>query len=73
MQQAVSTNLLIYSDDSSLVPQHKDKGEIEKQLNINFANIFDWFVDDNFSIHFGESKTKYIIYSTKRTRKGWYT
>ena len=31
-----------------------------QNLNKNFSNICDWFVDNKLSIHFGEDKTKCI-------------
>ena len=54
MSQAVKYNLFLYADDSCLVYQHKDINETEKQLNVDFSNICDWFVDNKLSIHFGE-------------------
>ena len=38
---------------------------IEKQLNGNFSSICDWFLDNKLSIHFGEDKTKSILFSSK--------
>ena len=58
MSQAVKCHLFLYADDSCLVCQHKDVNEIGKQLNVDFSNICDWFVDNKLSIHFGEDKTK---------------
>ena len=48
--------------------QHRDTEEIEKQLNKDFENVCDWFVDNKLTIHFGEDKTKSIIFASKRTR-----
>ena len=31
-------------------------------MNRNFSNICDWFVDNKSSIHFGEDKTKSILF-----------
>ena len=45
--------------------QHKDINEIEKQLNKDFESICDWFVDNKLSIHFGDDKTKSILFATK--------
>ena len=45
--------------------QHKDIEEIEKVLNNNFENICDWFVDNKLSIHFGEDKTKPILFASQ--------
>ena len=44
----------------------KNVKDIEKQLNEDFANICDWFVDNKLSIHFGEDKTKSILFASKR-------
>ena len=65
MKQAVDCDLFLSADDSCLVYQHKDVKEIEKNLNKNFLNVFDWFVDNKLSIHFGEDKTKCILFGRK--------
>ena len=52
MPHAVKSNLFLYADDSCLMYQHRDVEEIEKQLNKDFENICDWFVDNKLSIHF---------------------
>ena len=62
MQQAVKSTLLLYTDDSCILYQHKEVDEIEKHLNKDFENICDWFVDNKLSTHFGEDKTKSIIF-----------
>ena len=59
----------MYADDSCLVCQHKDIYEIEKQLNVDFSNICNWFVDNKLSIHFGEDKTKSILFASKFKNK----
>ena len=38
--------------------QHRIVEEIEKQLNEDFENIWDWFIDNKLHIHFGEDKTE---------------
>ena len=63
MVQAVNCDLLLYVDDTGLIFQHKDINIIEQQLNRNFSNICDWFVDNKLSIHFGEDKTKSILFA----------
>ena len=45
-----------YMPDTCLVFRSKNVKDIEKQLNEDFANIYDWFVDNKLSIHFGEDK-----------------
>ena len=44
----------------------KDIDKIETQLNNDFNSICDWFVDNKLSIHFGEDKTKSIIFGSTR-------
>ena len=69
MSQAVKCDLFLYADDSCLVCQHKDINEIEKQLNVEFSSICDWFVDNKLSIRFGENKTKSILFASKFKNK----
>ena len=69
MPQAVKSNLFLYADDSCLIYQHRDVNEIEKQLNKDFENVCDWFVDNKLSIHFGEDKTESILVASKRKIK----
>ena len=69
MPQVVKSNLFLYADNSCLIFQGKDVIEIEKQLNRDFTNICEWFVDDRLSIHFGEDKTKSILFPSKRKIK----
>ena len=69
MLQAINCKLLLYADDTCLIFQHKDVKVIEKQLNGNFSSICDWFVDNKLSIHFGEDKTKSILFSSKNKVK----
>ena len=66
IKQAVDCDLFVYADDSCLVYQHKDAIKIEQILNKNFSNICNWFVNSKLSIHFGEDKTKCILFSTKQ-------
>ena len=65
ISQAAKCNLFLYADDKCLAYQHKDINDIEKQLNKDFERICDWFVDNKLSIHFGNDKTKYILFATK--------
>ena len=69
ISQAVKPYLLLYADDSCLMYQHKDIAIIEKILNEDFENICDWFVDNKLSIHFGDDKTKSILFASKRRAK----
>ena len=69
MPMAIKCDLFLYVDDTCLVFQIKNVKDIEKQLNEDFANIRDWFVDNKLSIHFGEDKTKSIPFVSKRKIK----
>ena len=69
MPQALSCDLLLYADDSCLIYQHKDVKEIDKMLNKNFSNLCEWFIDNKLSIHFGEDKTKCILFASKNKVK----
>ena len=72
MPQAISCDLLLYADDSVLIFSHKDIDVINQQLNNDFSSLCDWFVDNKLSIHFGEDKTKSILFSSKnRIKKTW--
>ena len=71
MKQAVSSDPLLYTDDSCLIFQHKHVTKIEKLLNNDFSKLYKWFLDNKLSIHFGEDKTKAILFGSKRKlRKG---
>ena len=48
--------------------QHKDLERI-KELTKSLSNIFNWFVDNKLSIHFGEDKTKSLFSTKNRKRK----
>ena len=65
MSQDVKCYLFLYADNSCLVCQHKDINAIEKQSNVDFSDICDWFVDNKLNIHFGEDKTKSILFPSK--------
>ena len=69
MLQAVDWDLFLYADETYLLFQHKDLERIKEELTKNFSNICDWFVDNKLSIHFGEDKTKSILFSTKNRKK----
>ena len=69
MSQAVECDLYLYADDSCLLFQYKCVTEIKKQLMKNFSNTCNWFVDNKLSIHFGEDKTKSILFSSKCNSK----
>ena len=59
-------NLFSYADDICLVFQSDNVKDIEKQLN---QDICDWFVGNKGSIHFGDDKTKSILFASKHKIK----
>ena len=69
MSQAVKCDRFLYADDTCLVCQHKVINNIENQLNDDFCNICDWFVDNKLSIHFCEDKTKSLLFASQFKRK----
>ena len=58
--------MFLYADESCLVFQRNDVIEITKQLNGDFTNICEWFVDNRLSFHVCEKKTKFILFASKR-------
>ena len=66
MAQAVKCDFYLYADDSCLVYISKDMHAIEDTLNKNFNSLCDWFVENKLRIHFGEDKTKSIIFGSKK-------
>ena len=73
MSQAIERDLLLYillyADDSVLFFSHKNVDVINDQLNRDFNSLCDWFVDNKFSIHFGEDKIKCILFTSKNNNK----
>ena len=56
----------LYADDTSIFYQHKGVAEIENVLIKEFANVYEWLVDNKLSIHFDEDKTKCILFSKEK-------
>ena len=69
MLMAVDCDILLYADDSCLVFTGPDLKTIESKLNQNFESLCNWFVENKLSIHFGEEKTKAIIFGSKKRLK----
>ena len=65
LPKTVVSSSLFYVDDTCTAFQHKSEIEIEKQLIRDFSSVCDWFVDYKLSIHFGQNKTKSILFDTK--------
>jgi len=70
LPQAVSDcDVRLYADDTCISYTDKNIPEIEVKLNKDFNSLCDWFVDNKLSIHFGEDKTKSILFSPKNQSK----
>jgi len=69
MPQSVDCDLLLYADDTCLGCTDTNHKTIEIKLNKNFNSLCDWFVENKLSIHFGEEKTKSIMFGSKRRLK----
>ena len=65
LPQTVISDSLLYAGNACIVFQHKNVTEIEKQLLRDFSSLCDWFVDNKLSVHFGQEKTKSILFGTK--------
>ena len=59
----------LYADDTCIFYQHEDVKKIENVLNKEFSSLCQWFIDNKLSIHFGEDKTKSILFSKTRDLK----
>ena len=55
-----------YVDDTCIFYQNEDVKKIENVLNKEFSSLCQWFIDNKLSIHFGEDKTKSILFSKAR-------
>ena len=69
MSNSVDCDLLLYADDSCLIFTGPDLKTIEENLNTNFNSLCDWFVENKLSIHFGEDKTKSIVFGPQKKLK----
>ena len=65
ISQSIECEVLLYAVDTCLLFQHKNTMVIKEQLNKNFQSLCDWFLDNKLSVHFGEDKTKSILFGSK--------
>ena len=56
----------LYAGDTCIFYQHEDVTRIENVLNKEFSSLCQWFIDNKLPIHFGEDKTKSILFSKAR-------
>ena len=59
----------MYADDTCIFYQHEDVKKIENVLNKEFSSLYQWLIDTKLSIHFGEDKTKSILFLKMRGLK----
>ena len=65
----LSNVIFFCADNSCHVFQHKGTYKKLKNLNEDFCNECDWFVDNKLRRHFNEDKTKSIAFALKFKRK----
>ena len=66
-QSLIETASNLYADDTCIYYQYRDIQEIENVLNKQFSSLCEWFIDNKLSIHFGEDKTKAILFTRNKT------
>ena len=57
----------LYVDDTCIYYQHKDIQKIETILSKEFSSLCEWFIHNKLAIHFGEDKTKSILFTKSKT------
>ena len=68
-QSVADFDIRLYADDTCISFKHKSIKTIEDTLNKDFNTLCDWFLDNKLSIHFGEDKTKTILFSPPKKAK----
>ena len=66
---AVVSDSLLYADNTYIVFQHISVIEIEKQLIRDLSTLYNWFADNKLSIHFGQDKTRPILFGNLSEEK----
>ena len=67
LQQSLSdAGSYLLEDDTCIFYQHEEAEKIENILIKEFSSLCQWFIDNKLSIHFGEDKTKSILFSKTR-------
>ena len=70
LQQSLSdAGSYLYEDDTCIFYQHEEVEKTENILIKEFSSLCQWFIDNKLSIHFGEDKTKSILFSKTRGLK----
>ena len=66
---ALKYNLIFYADDKCLGFPSENIKDIKKQLNEDFSNICDCFIDNKLTTYLAKDKIKAIHYALKHTIK----
>ena len=62
-------DIRLYADDTCISFKDKQVNIINDKIYQDFNTLCDWFLDKKLSIHFGEEKTKIILFSPKNLSK----
>ena len=65
MPQAVDGKLVLHAVDTCLVFTDRDIKTIEEHQNRDFSTLVNLFADNKLNVHFGEDKTKSILFFFK--------
>ena len=56
----------LYADDTCIFHEHEGVKKIKNVLNKEFLSLYQWFIHNKLSSHFGQDKTKSILLSKTR-------
>ena len=62
-QSLSESGFYLYADDTCIFYQDKFIHKIEDVLTTEFSTLCKWFADNKLPIHFGEDRTKCILFS----------
>ena len=68
-QSLLDVGSYLYADDTCIFYQQENIKKTKNVLNKDFSKLCQWFIDSKLSIHFGEDKTKSILFSKMRGLK----
>ena len=68
-QSVKDCDIRLNTDDTCISFKHKVVKTIKDKLNKDYNSLCDWFMDNKLPIHFGEDKTKTILFSSKNFSK----
>ena len=68
-QSLSKTPSSLYAEETCIYYQHRDIQKTKNILNKEFSSLCEWFIDNKLSIHFGEDKTKAILFTRNKTEE----